>query len=161
LSLWASAWSPDGTKIAFNSGRPGVIDVMNSDGSGQTNLTNNPDSGDSEPAWSPDGSRILFVSARDGNSEIYVMNADGSGQTNLTNNPDSGDSEPAWSPDGSRILFVSWRGGNAEIYVMNADGSGIVDELGQFAVYASDGAGKRSPTRLNEGTFWNVHSLHL
>jgi TolB protein len=59
---------------------------MNADGSGQTNLTNNP-ARDECHAWSPDGSRILFISWRDGNSEIYVMNADGTGQTRLTNNP--------------------------------------------------------------------------
>ena len=37
------AWSPDGSKIAFESGRDGNLEiyVMNADGSGQTRLTNN------------------------------------------------------------------------------------------------------------------------
>ena len=48
---------------------------MNADGSGQTNLTNNP-ADDSKPAWSPDGKIITFASDRDGNFEIYVMNVD-------------------------------------------------------------------------------------
>jgi hypothetical protein len=69
---------------------------MNGDGTGQTNLTNNP-ALDQEPAWSPDGNRIAFHSDRDGNYEVYVMNADGTGQTNLTNNP-AADDFPAWSP---------------------------------------------------------------
>ena len=76
---------------------------MNSDGSGQTNLTNN--SGGAQPDWSLDGTKIAFV--RDG--EIYVMNPDGSGQTNLTNNP-ADDEWPAWSPDGTRLTFASNRG---------------------------------------------------
>ena len=38
------SWSPDGTKIAFDSYRDGNIEiyVMNADGSNQTRLTNNP-----------------------------------------------------------------------------------------------------------------------
>ncbi len=59
---------------------------MNSDGSGQTNLTNNPNN-EGGPTFSPDGSKIAFVSDRDGNFEIYIMNTYGSGQTKLTNNP--------------------------------------------------------------------------
>lgn len=58
---------------------------MNSDGSAQTRLTNNPER-DEEPAFSRDGSKIAFVSERDGgNKEIYIMNAGGSGQTRLIN----------------------------------------------------------------------------
>jgi len=110
-------------KIAFQSERDGnaEIYVMNPDGSGQTNLTNN-SANDFDPAWSPDGSKIAFTTNRDVPPEIYVMNADGSGQTRLTNNS-AHDGQPAWSPDGSKIVFMSDRDGNNEIYVMNADGT--------------------------------------
>ena len=112
-------------KIVFVSNRTGndEVFVMNADGSGQTNLTNNP-SFDFAPTWSPDGMRIAFVSGRAGNAEIYVMNADGSSPTRLTNNP-AFDTDPAWSADGTKIAFASNRDGNNEIYVMNADGSGV------------------------------------
>lgn len=111
-------------KIAFQSDRDGNFEiyVMDADGSGQTNLTNNPER-DVEPAWSSDGRKITFVSDREGNPEIYVMNADGSGQTRLTNNP-AGDSLPAWSPDGTLIVFTRGEAfGIAQIWVMKADGS--------------------------------------
>jgi Tol biopolymer transport system component len=111
-------------KVAFANDRDGNFEVyvMNSDGSEQTNLTNN-EALDSAPAFSPDGERIVFTSNRDGNDEIYVMSADGTNPTNLTNNK-AHDNLPAFSPDGERIAFASSRDGNYEIYVMNADGSG-------------------------------------
>jgi hypothetical protein len=117
-------------KIAFTSTRDSnaEIYVMNPDGSGQTNISNNP-AIDYQPSWSPDGSKIAFTSTRDGENngwyEVYVMNADGSGQTRLTNNP-AYDQFPSWSPDGSKIAFASYteNRNNGKIYVMNAGGSG-------------------------------------
>jgi hypothetical protein len=120
----APSFSPDGSKIVFESDRDGngEIYLMNADGSFQTRLTNDA-SFDYEPAFSPDGGKIVFTSERSGNAEIYVMNSDGSGLLNLSNHP-NGDSDPAFSPDGSKIAFASTRdGGDGEIYLMNADGT--------------------------------------
>jgi TolB protein len=68
-------WSPDGTRIAFNSGRDGdpEVFVMNADGTQVRQLTDN-DAVDGRPAWSPDGTRIAFDRSA---TEIFVMNADG------------------------------------------------------------------------------------
>jgi len=84
------------TLIAFTSYRDGndEIYIMNTDGSGQTNLTNNP-AGDYYPYWSLDRKKIAFSTWRDGNPEIYVMNLDGSELTRLTNNPTE-DNSPDW-----------------------------------------------------------------
>ena len=90
-------------KIAFRSSRDGnfQIYVVNADGSGQINLSNNP-VGDVDPNWSPDGLKIVFASRRDGIDQIYVMNADGSGQAKLSNNAAYGRS-PDWQPLGASI----------------------------------------------------------
>ena len=116
------SWSPDRTKIVFESSRTGDdIYVMNADGTNQTRLTNN-SAGNIFPAWSPDGTKIAFWSERDGNREIYIMNPDGTDQTRLTNNS-ANDAYSSWSPDGTKIVFVSDRDGNIEIYVMDANGT--------------------------------------
>ena len=130
------SWSPDGTRIAFQSYRDNdrnhniEIYVINADGSNLQRITNNLIA-DEDPAWSPDGERIVFSSAREGHvvhnlditDEIYVMNADGGNQRRLTDNRNN-DWDPVWSPDGKRIAFAADRKGDFvkfDIYVMDAD----------------------------------------
>src|SRR6266700_3331324 len=127
------AWSPDGSKIAFQSDRSAVADArdtldvygMHADGSNVVQLTRDTTQ-EGEPAWSPDGTRIAFATSRDGNEEIYVMTASGTNRVNLTKHPGL-DVAPVWSQDGSKIAFMSSRSGNSlQIFVMNADGTGVV-----------------------------------
>ena len=124
-------WSPDVTRIAFESYRDGnrEIYVINADGTGIVNLTKSPDH-DSRPAWSPDGKKIAFESSRESNlysQAIFVMNADGSNPVNLTHEP-AEYSGICWSPDGTKIAFASTRNNISwDIYVMNADGTGLVN----------------------------------
>jgi Tol biopolymer transport system component len=128
-------WSPDGTRIAFESARGDVGDsdiyLMNADGSNQSRLTfrnTGPDDSRSasNPAWSPDGTRIAFVAdLRAGFGpvvDIHTVNADGTDDTNLTADFDSAAREPDWSPDGARLVFFS-DVPNA-IWAMNAEGTG-------------------------------------
>jgi Tol biopolymer transport system component len=71
-------------KIAFMSDRDGdyEIFVMNADGTGVTQLTDNND-GDGGSVWSPNGNKIAFHSNRDRDYEVFVMNADGSNVVSL------------------------------------------------------------------------------
>jgi Tol biopolymer transport system component len=93
------AWSPDGTKIAFDRGgaeNSSQIVVMNADGSNPVTLTEDWARA-MHPAWSPDGTLIAFVSNREGESEIFIMNTDGSNKVNVSNLL-SGYERVAWSP---------------------------------------------------------------
>jgi Tol biopolymer transport system component len=119
------AWSPDGSEIAFS--LVNDIFVIHPDGTGLTNLTNEPAGSiafNANPSWSPDGKRIAFD--RDTPSaptDVYVMSADGRVKVRLTDNPVP-DRAPAWSPDGTKIAFETTRDGNNEIYTMDPDGTG-------------------------------------
>lgn len=93
------AWSPDGAHLAFVGGKDGGqsdIYIVNADGTGTRNLTNQAAGQNRYPAWSPDGLMVAFSSNRTGNREIFAMRLDGSGLINLTNNP-AEDDFPAWS----------------------------------------------------------------
>ncbi len=117
-------------KLAFErnlNGNNSEIIVANPDGTGQTNITNDP-SNDVDPAWSPDGSKIVFGSDRNGGVyHLYVMNPNGSGVVQLTNASDL-DITPTWSPDGTKIAFTRRVGGsNEEIFIINANGTNPVN----------------------------------
>ena len=135
-------WSPDGRKIIFTSYvndpfstiTSGEIYIMNADGTGQAQLTN--DGIEKRgPAWSPDGSRILFAcrsgapnSAGVATFEICVMDAVANGQVtqlthiNIKPNTNINALTPTWSPDGQAIVFH--RTPANQLWVMHADGSG-------------------------------------
>jgi PKD repeat protein len=123
---WGPAWSPDGGKIAFLSGRDGPVElyVMEASGANPTRVTH--DVGFTGAfAWSPDGGRFAFASDQDGVPELYVTDADGSNVTRLTN--DVGFMGPfSWAPDGSRIGFDCLLDGGADICAINGDGTNFV-----------------------------------
>ena len=65
LAGFQPAWSPDGGRIAFVTLDSKELFLINSDGTGERNLTQGLGENDA-PAWSPDGSRIAFGTAQAG-----------------------------------------------------------------------------------------------
>jgi len=74
------------------------IYVMNSDGTGQANLTSTKTIIEDEPSWSPDGKQIAFTRADAGDvyadQDVYFIKADGTGRSCLANNASS----PSFTP---------------------------------------------------------------
>jgi Tol biopolymer transport system component len=128
-------WSPDGTRLLYAA--PGGQDasgnalgldvwVINLDGSGATDLTNNVGD-ETDPAWSPDGSRIAFTSDRINKlNQVFISTiacepTPASCKADKPFNLSAGfavESSPAWSPDGSTIaVSASINGARGRIYM--------------------------------------------
>ena len=134
-----AAWSPDGTRIAFQRldtyAKPqglSAIWVMNANGSDQRRLT--PIALDAKEAhWSPDGTTIVFSSnaseTKGEDANIYSIRPNGTGLKQLTHYAGGLQAiAKDVSPDGAQILFHlrvanEYGPGRNQLYIMNTDGS--------------------------------------
>ena len=129
-----ASWSPDGTKVVFESERKKILeraqfDIFIADvekrsiGKNQLNLSDH-EAADRRARWSPDSKSVVFESKRDGNWEIYTVGIDGENLTRITENEKT-DRNAEWSSGG--IVFESQRDGNWEIYKSDPDGNNQVN----------------------------------
>lgn len=108
------AWTPDGKRIVFVSGRSGSrqLYVMNVDGSEARPLTAIP-GGVDQPAVAPDGNSVAFAGypgARDGQSDIYTVALDGGQPVRVTSTADRREDRPFYFPNGE-LGWVERRAG--------------------------------------------------
>jgi Tol biopolymer transport system component len=132
-------FSPDGSKIAFESTRSGAYEIWicRSDGSNLIQLTHY-DSVTGTPRWSPNGQQIVFDSRVSGNTHIFVVDSQGCSPRRLASAPSS-EEVPSWSRDGRWIYFASDRGGGWEVWKMPSTGGSAVQvtRRGGFAAFES------------------------
>jgi TolB protein len=123
------AWSPDGSKLMFESSMLGNPEIFVSDANGGSPKRLTFANGAStSPSWNPKtGATVVYVSDRGGIPKLYMMNADGTNSVEL-DLPDKGYLiDPSWSPNGALLAF-SWRrpDNNYDIYVMDPTSRSIV-----------------------------------
>jgi len=136
-------YSPDGTRIAFQSWRSGTqeIWICSADGGDPAQLTSFGGALTGSPRWSPDGRQIAFDSRPDGRAHIFVISPDG-GTPNPLTNGQYNDIVPSWSPDGKWIYFGTNRSGSWQIWALPGAGGAarqITTNGGMIAQPSPDG----------------------
>lgn len=134
------AWSPDGSKIAFEKRQSSEccktdLYVMNANGNALTQVTNTPGVSESGPAWSPDGTKLVY-SRDDGQQvQLAILTLATLASQVVPGTVDG--SSPSWSV-GNKIAFSSHADDDenceagpcvptAEIFIVPASGGSPVN----------------------------------
>jgi dipeptidyl aminopeptidase/acylaminoacyl peptidase len=157
--------SPDGSTIAFYSGRSGHQDIWLVPATGVASprrLTRESMADDDfrfAPAWSPDGTRIAYFSNKADYwaDDIWVVDV-ASGQERQVSHGLMASSTPVWSPDGSRIALIGtskseyWYEDLAYLYLLEPEGGR--EQVVDMQVHATDWL-------HNLGVFWSDDGSEL
>ena len=138
-------FSPDGSRIVFESMRSGAqaLWVADQDGRNALQLVSFEGRLGGTPAWSPDGQSIAFdLRNEDGRGDVYVVPARGGAPVRLTDHP-ADDLVPSWAGDGQSIYFGSTRTGRYEIWRMSARGADAVQVTHGGGTYAKESVDRK------------------
>jgi Tol biopolymer transport system component len=145
-------WSPDGSRLAFQSYRDGNYHLwlINQDGTGLRQLTKGPFD-HREPKFAPDGRHLVFSSDRGGTGSYGLFTYElAGGAIRALTDATTEEAMPVWSPDGTRVAFTVDNTSIAEVDVATGAVSTVVPAVPGATLfgpaYAPDGT--LSYTRL-------------
>ncbi|MFH2052025.1 MAG: protein kinase [bacterium] len=118
-------WSPDDTRIAYVSDKPGAagVYVKPSNGAGEAELLFRADQSIFLRDWSSDGRFICGVIAND-SRDIIIIPTDGQEEPWTFMATPAGEFDPAFSPDGRWLAFGSDETSEEEVYAAPFPGPG-------------------------------------
>ena len=148
-------FSPDGSRIVFESLRSGTQElwVADADERNALQLTSFGGRRGGTPAWSPDGQSIAFdLRTDDRRADIYVIPARGGEPVRVTTDA-ADDYVPSWSRDGLWIYFGSTRSGRNEIWKVAPGGGEPVQVTQRGGLYAKESVDGRDLYYARGGAF--------
>ena len=152
-------YSPDGSRIAFQSWRSGTQEIWfcNSDGSSPVKLTSFDGPLTGSPSWSPDGTHIAFDARPNGHSHVFYLTTEGSLPKAATSG-DSNDIVPTWSHDGQWLYFGSNRSGSWEIWRVSPGGGNLLQVTHHGGFIAAESPDRRwlYYTKADEPGLWRT-----
>ncbi|HEY8106538.1 MAG TPA: protein kinase [Gemmatimonadales bacterium] len=135
------AYSPDGTRLAFDAERAGPRRIWITDSSGHNPRQITSDSSEAvahtEPRWSPDGTRLAFRRIEKTKSQIVVVDLASQAMIRMTSGS-STNMDPAWSPDDRYLYFASDRGGGLNLWRVPVGATGPAGPPEQLTTGAGD-----------------------
>jgi len=135
----APSYSPDGTRICFESDRGGKPQIyVMAAGGGAAQRISFGDGSYSTPVWSPRGDTIAFTRQSQGNFAIGIMHPDGQGERILTEGYHN--EGPTFAPNGRVVMFFRDPGGNAGPALFTIDLTGRNELRVPTPGFASDPA---------------------
>jgi len=147
-------YSPDGTRIAFESDRSGnpEIWVCNADGSNPVQITAFRNAWAGSPRWSPDGRMIAFDGDAAGSWDIYTVPSSGGKPVRLTTT-DANEFRPSWSHDGKWIYYGT---GRSQIWKLPAGGGPAIQVTKNGGSVAFESVDGKDLYYTKERELWRI-----